>query len=438
LVVVGVLLLTLFVAIPVVWAFEGRDGDVVVVEADEVIEDDLYVGAGEFTLDGTVRGDVIVAGATIVINGVVEGDLIAAGQSIVIDGEVGDDARIAGYALTVNGDVGDDLVSVGFSLENDQESSVGGDLLFAGYQVVMAGAVGGTADVGGGAVEVTGDVDGNLNVDVGGTAPDQEIPTGIPFFPGLPTVPSVPAGLTLGQNASIGGDLNYVAGARVDVPEGVVDGEVDFTEYVPPEEPAPQEPSLLARVGRWLLRQAQRFAALLVVGALMMGLVPGWTREVTGILRRQPLLSLGWGFVAIAAVLVALVALVIATGLLVVVLGLITLGELIGQAITLGGLVTGAVGFTFSVTWAYVTRVLVSVLLGQLIFRLFKSPAEQHRWWPLLVGVPLFALLAAIPLLGWLIRLAAVIFGMGAIWIWARDRLQEPTRVETEPPAVVV
>jgi hypothetical protein len=440
--VLGVLLLTLFVAAPIVWAFEGREGDVVVVEADEVIDDDLYVGAQEFRLEGTVKGDVIAAGATIEINGVVEGDLIAAGQTVVIDGEVGDDARIAGYALSVEGDVGDDLLAFGFSLENDDESSVGGDMLFGGYQVMMDGDVGGTADIGGGAVEVTGNVDGNLNVDVGGTAPNETMPPGFPFFPGLPTVPSVPAGLTLGEGATIGGDLNYTANEEINVPAGVVSGEVDFTQYVPPEQPTPQakEPSPLVKVGKWLLHQAQRFAALLVVGALMMWLVPDWTREVVGTLRRQPLPSLGWGFVAIGAVLVALLALVIATGLLAAVLGLITLGELLGRAITLGGLVTGAVGFSFSVTWAYVTRVIVGVLLGQLIFRLFKSPAEQHRWWPMLVGVPIFAILAAIPILGWLIRLAAVLFGLGAIWIWTRDWLrarQGPAPAEAEAPATI-
>ena len=46
-----------------VYAFEGRDGEKVVIGADEVIEDDLYVGANEFVLDGTVKGDLIVGGS---------------------------------------------------------------------------------------------------------------------------------------------------------------------------------------------------------------------------------------------------------------------------------------------------------------------------------------------------------------------------------------
>ena len=80
-------------------AFEGRDGDKVVIAADEVIDDDLYVGANEFILDGTVTGDLIVGGTIITINGTVEGDLWAAGQVIIVNGTVKDDARIAGAGL---------------------------------------------------------------------------------------------------------------------------------------------------------------------------------------------------------------------------------------------------------------------------------------------------------------------------------------------------
>ena len=59
-------------------AFDGLEGGDVVIKADEVIEDDVYVGAANFTLEGTIKGDLIVAGTNITINGTVDGDLIAA------------------------------------------------------------------------------------------------------------------------------------------------------------------------------------------------------------------------------------------------------------------------------------------------------------------------------------------------------------------------
>lgn len=90
-------LLALGLATPAL-AFDGREGDNVVIDASEVINDDLYVGAENFTLEGTVKGDLVVAGAVITINGTVEGDLIAAGQAIIINGVIGDDARVAAGA----------------------------------------------------------------------------------------------------------------------------------------------------------------------------------------------------------------------------------------------------------------------------------------------------------------------------------------------------
>ncbi len=436
--VAGIALLVALLAIPTVWAYEGRGGDVVTIGADEVIDDDLYVTAGEFTLDGTVKGDLFVAGGILEVNGVVEGDLVAAGQSVAINGTVGDDARIAGYALAVEGEVKDDLIAVGFSMEQEAESTAGGDLLYLGYQTTLAGDVDGGAEINAGAVEIAGTIDGDVVVDVGGAEPGQQMPSGFPFFgaPNMPPVPSVRSGLTVRESASIGGDLDYTANSRVDVPGGAVAGDIGFTQYVPEvkEKPAVKAPSPAMLAGRWFLRQLRRLITLLLVGALMMWLVPDWTRKIADNVRSKPLPSLGWGVVAIAAFALAMLVLVIATVLLAVVFGLVTLGELAGRFATLGGLAMGTAGFSFSVIWAYVTRVVIGVLLGQLIFTLFKSRAAKHRWWPMLLGVFIFVLVAAIPVLGWLARLAAVLLGLGAIWLWASEWLksQRPAPVTAE------
>jgi len=442
LVIAGIALLAICLAVPTARAFEGRGGDVIVIKADEVIDDDLYVGASEFTLDGTVKGDLVVGGGTIEINGTVEGDLIAVGQSVVINGTVEDDARIAGYALLVGGQVTDDLLAAGFSLENESGSNVGGDLLFGGYQALLAGDVRGTADLAGGAVEIAGAIGGNANVDVGGAEPGEWMPPGFPFAPGMPPVLSVPTGLTVDESASIGGDLNYTANAKVAIPSGVVAGDVDFTRYVPEvgERPEVRAPSPALLVGRWFVRQLRRLTTLLLVGALMMWLVPGWTRKVTSIVQTRPLPSLGWGVVAIAAFVLVMLVLIIATVLLAIVFGIVTLGELAGRFATLGGIVMSTVAFGFSITWAYVTRIVVSLLLGQLIFRLFKSTAAEHRWWPMLLGVLIFVIITAIPVLGWLATLATVLLGLGAVWLWGRDWLKgrkaAPVAVEAETPNV--
>src|ERR1044071_8680622 len=127
--------LTVLVALTFVtpaYAFDGRGGDRVVIGAGEVVDDDLYVGAQEFTLDGTVNGDLIVFAQIVTINGKVEGDLMAAAQTVVVNGEVTGSVRMAGSILLVGekAKIGMDVVSAGYSLEGKQGSTIGQDLVF--------------------------------------------------------------------------------------------------------------------------------------------------------------------------------------------------------------------------------------------------------------------------------------------------------------------
>jgi hypothetical protein len=41
----------------------------------------------------------------------------------------------------------------------------------------------------------------------------------------------------------------------------------------------------------------------------------------------------------------------------------------------------------------------------------------------MVLGVVIFVILTAVPVLGWLAKLAAVLLGLGAFWIWVLDLL---------------
>jgi cytoskeletal protein CcmA (bactofilin family) len=421
--------------VPSARAFESRSGENVVIGPDEVIDDDLYVFAMTLDLQGTVDGDLVFFGQAATIDGRVTGDLIAAGQQIVISGEVGDDARVAGYAIELSGQLGDDLIAAGFSLDNAAGSAVGGDLVFAGYQALLAGEVSGKANVNGGAVDIEGTIAGDATVDVGGSEPSPGGQRPPMFaFPGTPVVPSVPPGLTVGDGASIGGDLSYTANQRADIPAGAVSGAVNFSQYVP-QQKQEARPSPALAVLRWFLHQLRRLITLLLIGALMLWWLPGWTRALETVVRSKPWPSLGWGFVALIAFGVAMMVLVIVTALLAIVFGVVTLGGLAGRFVELGLVTFGVASFSFSVAWVYITRIVISLLFGHLIFRLFGSRDMGRLWWPMIVGVLIFVLITAIPILGWLLGFLAALFGLGALWIWARERLRERRPAPVEAPA---
>jgi len=432
---IGLICLVLFTLVPVALAFESRGGDTVVIGTGEVVEDDLYVGANRFTLDGTIKGDLIVFGTTIEINGTVEGDLIAGGQSVTVRGTVTDDARIAGMALTLDSEaqVGSDVVAAGFSME-DKGSSVGGDFLYFGYQALLAGDVAQDLTVGVGGLQLSGSVGGDVKAEIG-EAEEGPPPTFfMTFMPDAPAMPSVPVGLTVDEGARIGGKLDYTSTREWSIPSGVATGAI--TRHEPEIEVEVEVVvSPAQRAAAWFLGHLRRLVTLLLVGLLMVWVIPGWTKRVAGALQDKPLPSLGWGVVAIAAFFLALLVILIATIIVAVVLGIITLGGLAGTMVQTGILTMALLAFFFSIAVTYITKVVVSFLGGRLILARLKPDWAEGRTWPLVVGVVLFVIITAIPILGWLVKLVVVLLGLGALWLLGRDvyrqRRAVPVEVET-------
>jgi hypothetical protein len=174
---------------------------------------------------------------------------------------------------------------------------------------------------------------------------------------------------------------------------------------------------------------------LLLVGLLIIWVAPSWTEKATGALRAKPLPSLGWGVVSIAAFALALLVILIVTIIVTVVLGVITLGGLAGTTAWTGTLIMALLVFFFSIAVTYVTKVVVSLLGGRLILTRLKPDWAEGRIWPLVVGVVLLIIITAIPILGWLVNLAVVLLGLGALWLLGRDvyrqRRAAPAEAET-------
>jgi cytoskeletal protein CcmA (bactofilin family) len=409
-------------------AFEGRGGDQVIIPAGEVVTDDLYVGAQTFTLDGTIQGDLLVAGNQITINGRVEGDLFAVGQTVIINGQVQDSARIAGAALILGNEasIGHDLLGTGYSLETRPGSSIGGDALFGGGQMLHAGSIARNLYVGSQGLALQGNVGGDVKAEVGSAnQPSYTYPFG--YMPNMPVIPTVASGLTVGSQATIGGNLDYRSWTAGAVSPGSVSGQVDFT---PIPQPNTNNPS------NWFANLLRSLATLILVGLLMVWLAPGFTRQGATTIRSKPWPSLGWGVVSIFAFFFVLLALIAAVILLSILFGVVTLGDLLGTTIWVGLLAVFALVMVFSLAAGYVSKILISCLGGRLILEQVKPEWAESRVWPVVVGIAIFVVLAAIPFFGGLISLIGVLFGLGALWLLAQDRLISLRRKPASPPAV--
>ena len=417
-----VLLLGLLVAVSSAGAVETRGGEEIVVGPDEMIEDDLYVTANDIVVEGTVKGDLIAFGGSITVDGIVEGDLIAAGQSVEIGGTVDDDARIAGQTLLLGegAEVNDDLIAASFALENEPDSIVGGTLLYAGYQALLRGTVDEDVNVAANGLELAGEVGGNVDAEVDGE--DGGPP---PFVFAAPTdPPAVDSGLTLTDEAVVGGNLAYESSteARID-PQAQVEGEVTHS-----ERPAEEDEEDTYTFADAVFDNLRSFLALLLVGLFLVWVAPDWVRRRATTVLDRPLATFGWGVLGLVAFLALGLAILLATVVLAVVFGLVTLGGLVALIVGLGVLAKIILILALWISTNYLAQIIVGFLTGVLVVEAVRPGRGSGLVLRLVVGLILYVVLRAIPVLGPIVGLAVVLLGLGTLfrWVWTTLR-RRPT-----------
>jgi len=413
-------------------AFTSREGNQVIIAQGEVVEDDLYAFANTVRVDGTIKGDLVAFGSLVTIGetGVVEGDLLAAGQGVVVNGTVKDDVRVAGAVLTIGetAQIGGDLLAAGFSVETVSDSQVGQDVVAAGSMVGLSGEVARNVQVAAGGVYLNSKIGGDVTVEVGAK---EAVPQGfsplmfMPKVAGMPQPIQISGGLTLGPDAQVAGDLTYTAPTQATLPAGQVAG---GTTYNPMPTPTPEElkappppPTPAENTVKWLLAFLRNLATLLLVGLLLSYFTPGLLRKSSQMIQERPLPSLGWGILMIASFFFALFVIFIVVVILAVILGIVTLGGLIATVIGAGFVAFSSITLAFNVAASYVSKILVGYLFGVMLFKRVKPDLVENRFWPAVVGILIFVILAAIPILGTIVNILATLVGLGALYLAFRQ-----------------
>ncbi len=407
---IGLVLLGGLFGLSPVWSMTMQSGEEIVIGANEVIEDDLYLAGNQIMINGTVNGDVVGAGRQITVNGTVTGDLIAAGQVVVINGTVQDDVRMAGQVLQLGteAEIADDVVAAGFSLEIKPGSTIGGSLAYGGAQALLAGTVAERMTGGMAALELSGTVGGDVQVSVGDGSFN---PTFVRQTP-VP-IPEVPGGLTVTDSAQIEGQLRYQSPTDADIsPQATIVEGISRQEI----ETAPP-PTLTARI--W--NRVQRWLALLLVGLLLFAIVPNWTNQLVHAIASKPLASAGWGILVVVSVGVLAIAIPVVSLILMFVLGWI-IQELVPLVLGLGLLTYTVLVASFWLFVIYVPQVVISLLGGRWVLRVSRIETKGQIL-PLGMGLLIFVILTTIPVFGTLVSAIAVLLGLGAVGIWGRTQL---------------
>lgn len=347
-------------------AADIRRGNVLTVPADEIVHDDLYLAGSEIHVLGTVDGDLVVAGSAIVVSGVVNGDVIAAGSALRISGDVLGSVRAAGADVIVDGEVAEDVIAAGSKVSLPMRASVGRDLVLGASEARVEGGVGRGVRATASTLVLGSQVGG----DVEARASDLEV------LPGT----------------RIGGNLSYSAGDVVMNDGAVVQGETLRSE----ERPAGR--GVGWAVANWL----RALVGMLVAGLLFVALFPDFVRNSEKALRERPLPSLVAG--------------------LVVLFGLPLVAVLVGiVGAVVGGWWIGLVALAILALASLAGVFVAGVTLGRWLLERVGRPSAQLGW-GLLAGLVLLLLVAAVPYVGGLVLLAALLFGLGALALAGVDR----------------
>ena len=437
---VVMLLLTLVVAASV-QATELVQGPT--IGADEVIDDDVFIGGERVTVDGIVKGNLFAAGTDVTINGDVEGSLFVAGQVVKVNGRV-DGSVFAGASHVILGrsaEVGRNMYAGCLGLDVESGSVVGRDLLVGAYQAVLEGEVARDVRAGVGALEINGSVGRDVHVDVGDPGDTVSMPSAF-GPPGAP--PMIAQGLRVSSDASIGGELVYTSPSEqgssiLARPEGGIAYQTPTPSDTDEKTERVASRSFGRRAWRWFLRRLREFVSLLVLGLLAMSLIPEKMDALAAKARSDTVPALGWGFLALIAGYVG--AAVIAGVLLMVgiLLAIISLGGLSSVWFGIGFSSLGLAFGVFTALVVYGSKLVVALWIGKLIAQSADTPPRTQRIVGGVLGIVIYVIVRGIPILGWIASVVVTLIGLGAIVLWYRDkRAGQGEAVQEAPPLEAV
>ena len=326
-----------------------------VMAADLRQGSDVTLGAGQ-----TVNGIVVAGGGTITVSGNVTGDLILGGGTINVTGQVGGSIIAAGGNLTLNGTVAKDIVVTGGMIDVGSAGTIGRDLVVAGGTATVSAPVARRIRMASGSLTLRSKVGG----DVSGQVDHLKLDGG-----------------------QIGGNLDYTSNNPVELVNGaLVSGTT--TRHTPTGRGA-------SGVGDRFVAWLQGLIGIFALGLLLILFLPGLSTRAIDTERTQPWASLGIG--AAICVVTPIVALIV------FIVGIFIGGWWLGLLLIPLWILALAVGYVVS-----------GLYVGRFIFAR-AGWGQYHDALALLGGLVVLTLLGLLPLFGWLVGLAALLFGSGAL-----------------------
>lgn len=342
---------------------------------------------------------LVLAAGLVLGKGQLLGGKLRTGDNVTVpaDESWDGDLYLLGGRVTVAGFVDGDLTVLGGQV--DVTGTVTGDMLAAGGNVSIGGVVRGDVRLAGGQINVGGTV----AEDVAATGGQVTVPAGADIGGDL-----IVAGGQVTMSGSVGGSVEGSAGSYS------AGGAVGGTEHVvvAPNQPVP------AAAAEPLLDALRHFVVVFLIGALLLWLLPRGMAAAGRVLRDRPWRALGGGALAFVGYIAFLVAAIIAMVLLAILFGLLQVGSLLAIDVIGGLLAIFVVTFLFVLAVAFAADALVGLTVARwAAARMATGMNAESRWQELgllAAGAAGVVIVTSIPIVGGWLKLAVVLFGLGA------------------------
>ena len=363
------------------------------VPTGQTIEGDTLLFGPSVSMDGVVTGDLFIIGGDVKVNGEVGGSLYVIAESITTNGKIGGSTYQGALELVFgpSSTVGRNAYLLGVNLSTGKGSQVANDLIAGALQGWLSGEVGRFMR----SIIIILNVEGQIG---NGIDEPEESPEGDGSGDG---------------SASARGVLALI---RLETPldERLPIGRLGAT--VPQQSIDTTNPAV-----EWIVEYFRKLITLLVFGGLTLGLFPIKLKKWSGKMRTAPLESGLWGLIAIlVAIMVSVVVLAVIPGI-VILLWKLTFWGLASVLLAFGYTSYGLAVILFIIATIYISKVIVSYLIGELILQRFAPRFAERLIWSLLLGAVIFMALFLIPTVGWIFGFLAALAGLGAMWLVYRE-----------------
>jgi hypothetical protein len=357
-------------------ASEFRQGDTIEIARDETVKSDVFASGHHVKIEGTVDGDLFVFCQSADIEGHVTGDVIAFAQILRVSGHVDGNVRSFSNTTLISGNVAKNVLSFSESITVDSTGKVGGSLTTFLNSLTVDGSLGRDLLVFSKTTSVSGHVGGGIQ--------------------------ARGEGLTITSTAEVGGPIKFTGDRPPDVSsraqlasQPVFVKQAHHTEY--------QESKFYVWRVIWT-------AAVVLFGLVLFLLMPSFARATVDSAERYGA-SFGLGVLTMFGVPIAAFI----------------------ACITVVGMLIGISAFVVWLAALYCAQIVVGTVVGQWLM------GHTRETWQMIgrmvIGVILVRVVEMIPHLGGWIKLAVLLWGMGAISlaIYRRFNPGTPAAVPVSP-----